>query len=787
MNQHLKSHFLLAFCGIFWANLMFGQISVGVISDYAKSERTEKLVADIIAEMDKTTGATRKIVSPNQVKFYGIAESEQATEAYQGLTSQKIVLALGPISTKALSQIGNLPIPVIGVGVFDPELQNIPYQNGRSGKKNFTYIWSSKEIKKEIESFKKIHPFDRLTLLVDPSIQKTIDQASASNLLASIAKDQNITFDIVSAKENVIETTEEIGVAEAVFLAPLNDKEPAYIQSLAEYFIQEKIPSYSISKQNVDYGILCSSSDENSWDQITKRIGIIADGILSGADISEQAVALSTKDKFYLNIETARKMAFSPPFEVLFTSTLVGDVNANQKAYTFYEIANKALEQNLDIKVSYQDIEIANWDVKSNRSILFPSLTSSLSGTQINEERANAAINSPERSLNGDLTLQQVIYSPEAIAAIKISKYLQQAQVYQTETDVLNVLLNVYQSYLNVLTAKTNVAIQQKNLENTRTNLDLATVRVQIGASNNADLYRWQSELANASQSVIEAQTLLMTAKFQLNTFLANTLEDNFDIADIEMNDDLFKSIQKGPIADMVKTPDDLRLASDFLVQEMMLQNPNKKVLAENINAIERQLALTKQLFYLPTLALQAQTTQVFARGGVGSEIDPTDPTQQALGGLQDNSWYVGASLSFPIFSGFSRRIDMKKSSIQLEQLNTTNLNLEQNLSLAIRANMLSLLSASTNLGYSQTSAESANQNFALIQNNYKSGTVNITQVIDAQQAAIGADLAAAVSVYEFMSANLQLEYSVGFFTMFSTEDENDALRTRFIEFISSH
>jgi len=72
-----------------------------------------------------------------------------------------------------------------------------------------------------------------------------------------------------------------------------------------------------------------------------------------------------------------------------------------------------------------------------------------------------------------------------------------------------------------------------------------------------------------------------------------------------------------------------------------------------------------------------------------------------------------------------------------------------------------------------------------LIQNNYQAGKVNITQVIDAQQAALAAQLAAAISVYEFMAANLQIEYALGFFSMFLTEEELTDFRARFLSYVS--
>jgi outer membrane protein TolC len=249
------------------------------------------------------------------------------------------------------------------------------------------------------------------------------------------------------------------------------------------------------------------------------------------------------------------------------------------------------------------------------------------------------------------------------------------------------------------------------------------------------------------------------------------------------LEDELFRSFRESPIADLIEAPDDLRLASDFLVQVSLEQNPNKKQLLENIKATERQLQLTKRLLYVPTISLQAQVSEILARGGEGSE--ETDTGGPSFGtGLQDNSWSVAANLSYPLFTGFNRRVDKQKSQVQLEQLAYSNDNLEQALELSIRTSTINLLSATTNLGYSKKSSQSANQNFQLVQNNYREGAVNITQLIDAQEAALNANLQAAIAVYEYIFANLQLEYGIGLFSMFLTEEQVTDFNDRFLEFV---
>jgi len=771
---------------LFLTESISGQIKIGIISDLEENVQSKRIINSLIQQIDKTTGINRKVESKTEWQTFDIKSISEAQDAYGDLDVD-LVLLFGGLSTSALASISNLSTPVIGIGVVDPKMQGIPYNNGKSGKRNFTYLLTSRDIIREVESFQKLAGFQRLTLLIDPVLEKTLTEISREVLIDSIQNELNITLDIAVAS-TVEETKAGLANSEAVYLTAMISRNLTEIIEVADYLIEQKIPSFSASKQHVEAGILGSSSGDNGPEQIIRRVGIMADDILSGRNASEVPVEFSFSESFYLNIETTQKMSFPVPFELLLTANLVGEKINEGKTYSFSEVANLSLDENLNVKISYKDIDIADLDVRASRASILPQLSSGLTGSRINEERANASINSPEKTLNLDLTLQQVIYSEEALAAIKISQYLKSAQQYQTQVDVLNVLLDTYNAYLDVLAAKTNLAIQRENLDNTRTNLELAKVRVDIGSSSTSDLYRWESELANATQSVIEAHAGLIALKLQLNNLLANGLEDDFEVNDIGLEDELYMAYKNGPLTGLITTPQSLKVASDFLVDESISNNPNKLQLLENIKASERQLELNKRLIYVPTIALQAQTTEVLARGGEGSENPPSDPTMPTFGiGLQDNSWSAGVSLSYPIFTGFSRRVNKQKSQVQLEQLNYSNTSLDQGLELSIRSSTISLLSATTNLTYSRKSAESAVKNFKLVQNNYKAGNVNITQLIDAQQASLTAQLAAAISIYDFISANLQIEYALGFFSMFQTEQELADFKNRFLEYVSNN
>jgi len=768
-----------------WATAQGQQIKIGIITDYDKAPNFELIINSMIREMDQTAGATKKVVLGSTV--YGISSAEQAQNAYASVSAQSnLVITIGSITAKALSAQPNLPKPVLALGVIDPLLQDIAYKNGTSGKQNFTYIWQTKDLDKEIEVFDSFHDFENLVVFVDEKGASTINPLKGAALIDSMASRYNASLTIVPLGNNIAGVMDQIPAnVDAAYFTVLLSQEEAQLKQLINELNEQQIPTFTGNARLIELGVLASLTNENNLQQVIRKAAITVDEIIAGGNLASMPVRLDTKENLYLNLETARSIEFAIPFEVLFTATLIGDNAGNVKTYSFEEIAEKSIKANLNIQISYQDIELSQADLKLVKANVLPALDAGLTGSRINEERASAAFNTAEQTLSADLTLTQVIYSEQAIAGIKITQYLLKAQEYNTEAEVLNVLLDTYTAYLNILSAKTNVLIQQENLQNTKKNKELAEIRVNVGASNNADLYRWESELALANQAVVEAQAGLMQVKLQLRNLLANTLETEFDVADVSLDDAWFASLNQTAIADMVRTPKSLQAVADFLVAESQASNPNKRALLENVNAANRQLTQNKRLLYVPTIALQAQTAQVLGRAGAGSTIDAQ---AQALGitELQNNSWSVGASLTLPIFSGFARRADVQRAQVSVNQLSNSQTLLDQNLELAVRANIFSLLSASTNIQFSNEAATSARQNFNLVQENYKQGLVTITQVIDAQEAALQAQLGAAISVYEYLQAFLQLEFNVGGFTMLMPENERQDFNSRLQEYLNN-
>lgn len=755
------------------------QYTVGISTDFPKNELTDSLFAAIVNEIDRTLGSTGNFRLPNDQVIYDNADLDQAQESYNQLRTNDFILLVGAISTVGALQNESFDVPSIAIGVVDPELQGIPYQDGKSGRKNFTYIWTNQDAFRQIQQFRRIADFGNLTILSDPKAAVTFRNPKGLRMLDSLSSNFDITIDIVPVEGEIADVIASIPEsAEAVYVSNLIELEVSRINKIAEGLKERKLPSFTSNKWHVRRGILSSTADENDLSQVARRLAIMVDDALTGTELADMSVLINFKETFSINLETARAIDLSPPFEVLFTAELIQENESDRPKYSLEEILQKSIEQNIDIQLVNRDMQLASQDVTLARSSMLPNLSFGLSARQINSLQANNF--NPEQQALAQFSLDQVIFSEQAIASIKIARYLNDAQTYQTRSQILNILLDTYILYFNVLAAKTDLLVQKENLNNSLQNLEIARVKRSTGASSAADIYRWESEVANSRQLVIESEIAVRSALLELNTQLANTLEDNFDIEDVTIDGEVYQEMRDNTLSDLISRPADFSKLSRFLVTESQRSNPNKLELLSNVQALERQKLRDKRLLYTPNISLQASAGSVLGRGGVGSqEVAGFTPA--------DHPWQVGVSLSYPIFQGRARRANLQKSNVQLEQINYSQTQLNQNLELLVRTNLLSALSANTNINFSHISADNATDNYYLVRDNYQQGLATITQLIDAQNAALNARLNNALSIYNFMIASLQVEFAVGFFSMLSNDEDMQEFEDRFIQFINEN
>ena len=100
-------------------------------------------------------------------------------------------------------------------------------------------------------------------------------------------------------------------------------------------------------------------------------------------------------------------------------------------------------------------------------------------------------------------------------------------------------------AYLNVLRGKTFERIQRENLRVSRSNLELAMVRRDVGASGRAEVFRWGSQIATDQRGVIDANVQRNIGEMALNRVLKRPLEESFRAEETGLEDPRMLTGQK--------------------------------------------------------------------------------------------------------------------------------------------------------------------------------------------------------------------------------------------------
>ncbi|MGH1362794.1 MAG: TolC family protein [Calditrichia bacterium] len=758
-------------------------VRLGIVADFPENERADVFIQQFKEEIGKTIGSRKTLQLKDSDVLTMDWDYSKATGYYNALVKRcDLVLLLGSGSIHSVLEQGDFPKPTIGLGVFDPEMQNVPLtENGTSGVKNFSYILSSQDIERELARFQQIVPYKNVTLVLDRRFAPLFNDNIALQRMQSLGKQLGTNIERITLDDDIVGSMSKLSEStDAVYLVIPYGRTPEEIQQVADYLNAKKIPSFTMNRRDVDSGIMGCMSTDNDLNQILRKAAIMSDEAISGVALADMPVSLNFREELHLNRMVMDKIGVDPTFETLFTAKFIGDDPiVKGERHNLEDIIGWALEENLDIKISDLDVELAQQDLRTAKSQFLPTIDASGSMSLVNEEQTSPLTGQAERSITGVLSLQQLLFSEEALAGSRIQAYLKKADEAAAKQTALDIILDTFTGYFNLLQAKTNLRIQSENLDVSKTNLELARLSVSLGASNRADIYRWESEVATAQQSVVEAYGLVAFSQTQLNSYLNGKLGTEFDVEEVGIDAQVYQTLSSSFIDSHINSPDRFNKLINFFVVEAQQHSFSKKQLHANLQATKRQISSNKRRFFLPTLSLSGSGNNNFWRAGNGSV--PATGVE-----FQDLNWSVGVNLSIPLFEGNRRRIDVQKSTLQKRQLEYQLGSLDQNLQLLVTSSAIDLLTAKTNIRFSKIAEENSQKNFELVQDYYRNGTVSVIQLIDAQEAALQAKQGYANSVYQYLTAFIGLENSLGRYGLLATQEENAAFNTRFESFIKN-
>ena len=532
-----------------------------------------------------------------------------------------------------------------------------------------------------------------------------------------------------------------------------------------------KLPSFtSLDEELSFHGVLFNTQPVNELDQFFRRIALNIEAAIAGNDLSEQPIYLDFETKLLLNVETSFKIQFPLKYSSLIKTNIVGN-SSNlpfNKRYYIDDVIYQLLGNNLNLKASRFDVNLAKQEVKLANSQYLPSLNTSLSGSHIDPDLAEVSNGSnPEYTTSGNINVEQLLFSEQASGNIKIQKNLAKASQENYNATEKDAILNAGVTFYNALIAKANYLINDENLRVTRKNFEIAKQNFSAGQTGKGDVLRWRSELALATQNIVNAYTNFIQSMHAINQLLNNPINYRIDIVHSLIDEDAKEEYNYKGLISLIDDPILRNKLLNYL-ENIAIENAHElKSLQFNIKASERSAKLYQRSKFLPTVALQGGYNHTFSRDGKGS----TYPT--GFAGAPDGYYNVGIQLSLPIFNKNQRSLNRQKSLIQHQQLITQKENTETILKQNLNDIVYTILSLYTNIELSELTTKTAKESLELMQISYSNGAIGITSLIDAQQAYFQAQQQQASAGYNFYLSLLRMERILSYYFFLNPEEEN--------------
>ena len=700
-----------------------------------------------------------------------------------------VVLVFGVFGPAYVARRGELSKPVLAAVILDPEVQGVPIEireqpiPGREGRErvrvsgvpNLSYLAYNRDLLRQVQTFREIAFFSRVTILTLQPLDEEIGELRSNLIRKFETLDVEVT--VVPVGKSVATALAEIpSDTEAVLVDFLPHLTNAEFEQLVQGLISRRLPSFSlVGQSDVRRGVMAGLQLERDDLRLVRRVALNLLAILLGEEAQELPVDFDLDEQLTINMATASAVGVDPTFILLTEAELIDEPTIpSARRLSLARAVREASNVNLDLLAAERRVAAGLQLVKEARSSLLPQASVAGTGIFIDKDRATSF--QGQRQVSGSVGASQLLYSERNKSGYDIER---EQQIFRQEGRFqlrLDVIFEAAQSYLNVLRAKTIERIRRSNLRLTRSNLNLAQERVDIGSAGRDEALRWLSQIAVDRRSVIDSSAQRYQAEIAVNRVLNRPLEERFETVEAGLDDpELTTSFER--LRPYIQSPGSFQVFREFMTEEAYEASPELKQLDAAVRAQERVVLATKRAFYVPTFGVDAELAFV-KNGGEPSPLPPEAPN-----GLD---WTVAVQATLPIFQGGALRAQRTRAQIELDQLTIERDATSLLIGERIRSQLYRASASFAGIQLAQEAASAALENLGIVRDAYSEGAVDILKLLDAQNQALIAELDAANAVFDHLIDLMAVQRAVGRFDYFRSPQERDSFLRNLDAFFQS-
>ena len=392
--------------------------------------------------------------------------------------------------------------------------------------------------------------------------------------------------------------------------------------------------------------------------------------------------------------------------------------------YTLADLYRLALKNAEKIKVSEENITIAQLDLAKARGALVPNLSAYGSYTQYTESKRGDTGNviQPNQAGTWGVQLaQSYSLSGRDFTVLDIAGNTVEKSRYDLASFQQDYLLSVSASFYDLLRAKQAIEIANANLDRLTRYRDAANTRLRVGEVTRTALLRAEGELSGAQSDKIKAVNTLDAAKVVLARLVG--LEGSYDRPETSEAD-----YSPGALIDLERQAIDRR-------QDL-------KSLQAQKNIAEKQLTYAKGAYW-PNLTLGAAYARV--------DQYPQNAT------FNRDAIFANAALNFTFYDGGERNADIMQAETKLRQAVLIYRDAVNSATLQVRSAFLDYTTQQGIIKFLQDQLAYARDNFNAVSKQYEFGLSNSLDVIDANNLLLSSQrqLADALNSSRFSRLNL--------------------------------
>ncbi|MDO7172904.1 TolC family protein [Mariniflexile sp. AS56] len=432
---------------------------------------------------------------------------------------------------------------------------------------------------------------------------------------------------------------------------------------------------------------------------------------------------------------------------------------SQNKKWTLQECVDYALENNITVKQSELDTDIAEENITSAIGNFLPSVNGSTSGnfnfgSYIGQDGSRISSNTfgSSLSVNAGVTIFNGFRNTNLYKQAKLGLESSKVQLQKLKDDISLFVVN---SYLNALLNKENYKIAEEQYKVTQQQVERITVLFNEGSQPKSALLDVEAQLASNKEQLINAQNSIDLALLNLAQLLQIS-HRGFDVEEVTFN---LSSVEL------------LYNDTDQIFNKALGDRPEIRAAEINIENSELDIEMAKSAFY-PSVSLGAGlgTSYQHTLGEKDRRtiVDPNTGTISSIPngfGTQFNNnlgYNVGVSISVPIFNGNRTRasvnraiISSKRTAYGLEQA-------KQDLRSTIENAYLDARAALNQYQASNASLVAQEEAFRTAKESYSQGVTTSFEFEQVRNRLISAQSTLANSKYNFVFKSKLLEFYYG-------------------------